>query len=625
MQKNNKKFLSACGIATLVVSTAVVPTTGVKAASTERLAGSDRYETAVEVSEEGWTSSDYVVLANGESYADALCAVPLAKAKDAPILLTETNSLNSETLAEMKRLNAKHVIIVGGDGVVTEGVQNAIKSQVTSDVERYGGADRFETSVKIAKALGSPSEVFVANGLNFPDALSAAPIAAIEGDPIILTRSTELPQVSADYIESNSNITKSYVVGGSGVISDSILNKLPNPERLGGADRYETNEAIVEAFESSLNFNKVFVARGDEFSDSLTGAALAAKEKSALVITATSGSVSPYTKELFEDLVDSGVTIEALGGSAVLPDSIISDLESAITKSSTSGGGGSSSSSSSSSSTSGENLMNEFRAGGLLNSIYEDYLTRVNDTSGDLYNSFFGIDLGGKYNDDSNAINIDLKDQGSKVTTIAGIFSNAKSRYGLTNSGSTDKETLSDKGEAKLKSDVKRINNKLDNSFKNLKINGMSVKTFLGSLGSQYFYQSGTLKGNLNPEAIKTLIEDKDIADGYNTFKTELKGQIDAYFEHNTEGKDIADDPAKLTYTIYYGDNDESKLTLEIASVTGESLNIKSGEKVENAVNDIYDFIFPDNSDNSTTNFTGRYKVTLSNGDYVYINVNKAN
>jgi putative cell wall-binding protein len=354
MQKNNKKFLSACGIATLVVSTAVVPTTGVKAASTERLAGSDRYETAVEVSEKGWTSSDYVVLANGESYADALCAVPLAKAKDAPILLTETNSLNSETLAEMKRLNAKHVIIVGGDGVVTEGVQNAIKSQVTSDVERYGGADRFETSVKIAKALGSPSEVFVANGLNFPDALSAAPIAAIEGDPIILTRSTELPQVSADYIESNSNITKSYVVGGSGVISDSILNKLPNPERLGGADRYETNEAIVEAFESSLNFNEVFVARGDEFSDSLTGAALAAKEKSALVITATSGSVSPYTKELFEDLVDSGVTIEALGGSAVLPDSIISELESAITKSSTSGGGGGSSSSSSSSSATDE-------------------------------------------------------------------------------------------------------------------------------------------------------------------------------------------------------------------------------------------------------------------------------
>jgi N-acetylmuramoyl-L-alanine amidase len=589
MQKNNKKFLSACGIATLVVSTAVVPTTGVKAASTERLAGSDRYETAVEVSEEGWTSSDYVVLANGESYADALCAVPLAKAKDAPILLTETNSLNSETLAEMKRLNAKHVIIVGGDGVVTEGVQNAIKSQVTSDVERYGGADRFETSVKIAKALGSPSEVFVANGLNFPDALSAAPIAAIEGDPIILTRSTELPQVSADYIESNSNITKSYVVGGSGVISDSILNKLPNPERLGGADRYETNEAIVEAFESSLNFNKVFVARGDEFSDSLTGAALAAKEKSALVITATSGSVSPYTKELFEDLVDSGVTIEALGGSAVLPDSIISELESAITKSSTSGGGGGSSSSSSSSSE-GINITKYVK---IIDS-YKSAVKAIN--SGDLKNSYFNID-----DSDPDSINIQLL---KSDTTLKDIFNDAEDRY-ETKNGSVDTD--------KIKADVKKVNDKLDvvygsESLDTATINKANLQEIMKNSGSKYIDSS---TGKLNAEAIadeiKSKIDSGDDSDyGFNDFKTELDDKISSYLDNHATKNDNTVEIKVEEYTI-------SKI-----KKNGRIL-YSSEDKAEDVADALIDIMFED------TKINDNYKFVISTGDYIVVNVNKAN
>lgn len=346
MKKNNKKFLSACGVATLVAST-VVPATAAKAASVDRLGGSDRYETAAAVSKSGWTSSDYVVIANGDSYSDSLCAVPLAKSKNAPILLTQGNSLNSTTLSELKRLNAKHVIIVGGTGAVTEGVANSIKSKVTSNVERYGGADRFETSVKVASQLSSATGVFVANGLNFPDALSAAPVAAIKGQPIILTRSTALPDSVSSYIKGNSKITKSYLVGGTGVVTDSVFNSLPGAERYGGSDRYETNKDVIEAFKGSLNFDKVYVARGDDFPDSLTGGSLAAKNKSALVITAT-GSASEYTKSIFKNLLNKNTKITALGGSAVLSDSILSNLEDSISKSGSSGGssGGSSSSSS---------------------------------------------------------------------------------------------------------------------------------------------------------------------------------------------------------------------------------------------------------------------------------------
>ena len=78
---------------------------------TTRLAGKDRFETAVEISKAGFPSgSKTVVLAYGLNYADALAGVSLAKAKNAPILLTAQSYLPSETLAEIKRLKATDVM-----------------------------------------------------------------------------------------------------------------------------------------------------------------------------------------------------------------------------------------------------------------------------------------------------------------------------------------------------------------------------------------------------------------------------------------------------------------------------------------------------------------------------------
>jgi putative cell wall-binding protein len=62
----------------------------------ERISGANRWATAVEISQEGWDSASVVVLANGRNYPDALAAVPLAYALDAPILLTEADELVEE-------------------------------------------------------------------------------------------------------------------------------------------------------------------------------------------------------------------------------------------------------------------------------------------------------------------------------------------------------------------------------------------------------------------------------------------------------------------------------------------------------------------------------------------------
>lgn len=205
MNKKDKTVLAMSSLASLLLASSF-SAGNVKAASdvpqNPRLWGQDRYETAAKVAQKGWTSSDYAIVASGEGYADALCAAPLAKAKNAPILLTQNNTLNQNALSELKRLNVKHVYIIGGEGVVSSAVEAQIK-EIASDVTRLGGQDRYATSVSVAKALGSTqSKVVLASGEGYADALSAAPVAAIEGIPVLLTESNKLTSLTSNYIKS---------------------------------------------------------------------------------------------------------------------------------------------------------------------------------------------------------------------------------------------------------------------------------------------------------------------------------------------------------------------------------------------------------------------------------------
>ena len=165
-------------------------TTAILPFTVQSIKGADRYETAANVSKSGWDKgSDYVVVANGDFFADALCAAPLAKKYNAPILLTTANQLPDATASEISRLSGKHVIIVGGESVVSKKVENSLQSINTkSDVKRISGEDRFETSVNIAKEIGTTDSAVIANGYNYADALSISAIAAAKGNACTFNR-----------------------------------------------------------------------------------------------------------------------------------------------------------------------------------------------------------------------------------------------------------------------------------------------------------------------------------------------------------------------------------------------------------------------------------------------------
>ncbi|WP_219672514.1 cell wall-binding repeat-containing protein, partial [Clostridioides difficile] len=77
---------------------------------------------------------------------------PFAKLKDAPILLTQSDKLDSRTKAELKRLGVKNVYLIGGMNTLSTNIEKQLKSE-NMTFERISGNSRYETSLKLAERL----------------------------------------------------------------------------------------------------------------------------------------------------------------------------------------------------------------------------------------------------------------------------------------------------------------------------------------------------------------------------------------------------------------------------------------------------------------------------------------
>nr|WP_263323715.1 cell wall-binding repeat-containing protein [Neobacillus sp. Marseille-Q6967] len=284
----------------------------------QRLAGSNRYETAEKISQVGWIAAPTVYLARGDSFPDALAGTPLAYQNNSPILLTEKNRLSDATKREIKRLKTEKVIILGGTSAVEKDVEKQLIAMGLK-VERIAGENRFETARKIGEKVNNPSQTaMIVYGHNFPDALSAAVIAAKNGYPILLTDTNTVPY---DTKQALKNITNTYVIGGESVISSAVINQLPPSKRIGGETRYETAANIIKAF--NLQPTKIFLANRDGFSDALAGSVLAAK-KNASILLVEKNIVPTATQLIFDQYPIQNFVV--LGGKEAISDEVINTL-----------------------------------------------------------------------------------------------------------------------------------------------------------------------------------------------------------------------------------------------------------------------------------------------------------
>jgi hypothetical protein len=214
--------------ATTTESWAGVYLTSVQALTTSRLWGVDRFATSAAISAANFAAGVPVAyIANGYNFPDALSGAPVAVMKGGPVLLVRPGSIPDVVKAELKRLHPGKIVILGGTAVVSGVVSAALRVYTTGAVTRLSGADRFATSAAISAAnfaAGVPV-VYIANGFNFPDALSGAPVAGIKGGPVLLVGRNWIPDVVKAEL-TRLHPGKIVILGGTGVVSDLVSQQL---------------------------------------------------------------------------------------------------------------------------------------------------------------------------------------------------------------------------------------------------------------------------------------------------------------------------------------------------------------------------------------------------------------
>jgi len=303
-----------------------------------RVSGTNRYQTATEVSKENWANSNCVVIATGENFPDALAGASLAKAYDCPLLLVTKDSLPSETIEEINRLGATEAIVLGGEGAISSSVCSQIQSQTSiNSVTRIGGENRYDTAKEIAlklkEKLGTQmsNTAVIATGENFPDALAVSGFAGYKNMPILLVNRDAIPLETQDAI-SSLGITSSIVVGGTGVISDAVKSNLPSPMRLSGENRYQTAKEIAEyAASYGMSWQATYIATGTNFPDALSCGALCAKNGCIMILTSPASlGESPDTRTILSNNKANITEIRLIGGSGAISNDVGSQISATV-------------------------------------------------------------------------------------------------------------------------------------------------------------------------------------------------------------------------------------------------------------------------------------------------------
>ena len=178
----------------------------------ERIAGANRYETAVAVAEKIGVPQN-ILVASGQNFPDALASGPAAAWAHGVVVLTDDARMPSVTADYLASQPEAFKYAVGGQAA-------AAAPAITPIV----GLDRYETARLVAETFFElPLGVGISNGSYFPDALSGGADAAAQNWPLLLAKYDSLPSQTRGFIETHPSVIRVDVYGGAGVISNDVI------------------------------------------------------------------------------------------------------------------------------------------------------------------------------------------------------------------------------------------------------------------------------------------------------------------------------------------------------------------------------------------------------------------
>ncbi len=297
------------------------------APSVTRLAGPDRFATAIAVSVEHFPDADSagaVVLARSDDpngFADALAGGPLAVARNAPLLISSTDTLSAAVATEIDRVlpDGGTVYLLGGPAALSPAVQDDLE-QAGYETVRLSGDDRYGTAVAIADELGNPDLVVIATGESFADALTGSAAAGANDGAVLLTSGDTPNPATTAYLAEHSP-QRVFAVGGPAAAA------FPTATPVVGSDRYDTAIKVAEALFDQPTV--AGVARGDAFPDALSGGAHIGALGGPMLLSQTD-TLTPGV-EAYVCSLDAAGQLYLYGGTAALSGGVLSSLQQTLT------------------------------------------------------------------------------------------------------------------------------------------------------------------------------------------------------------------------------------------------------------------------------------------------------
>ena len=186
-------------------------------------------------------------------------------------------------------------------GFTEEEDQPSEKPQPTEE-NRISGRNRISTAIEVSKKYYEKANtVIIARSDEYPDSLTASPLAKKLNAPILLTSKNELEEPVKAEIK-RLKTTNIIIVGGVNSISTKVEKELrqydKEIERIAGHSRYETSAAIAERLLKLSKKQTAIIASGENFADALTAGAYAAKQEYPILLVQKTTVDTQITKVL---------------------------------------------------------------------------------------------------------------------------------------------------------------------------------------------------------------------------------------------------------------------------------------------------------------------------------------
>lgn len=309
---------------------------GLPLAGIARQAGPDRIGTAIELSRFAWPSAAHAVVAAAHEPGWPLVASAYAAHLDVPSLLTFPDRLDERVTAELARLGAGSVTLVGP---VTAAVHQALVDAGIA-VELVTSDDLFVVAATLAERIWADTDIdtaVIALGTHpdparaWPDALTGTALAAGAGAALLPVAPGQVPAAIAAIL---GDADRAVLIGGPAALSDDVetfvRTAVRDVQRIEGPDRYATAVAVADAMahRGLVELDGwVWAATGLDWPDAVTAGPVAVRSGDPLVLV--DGTGAPGDANAIRWLRANAGRLDAgmlVGGTAAISDHAAAEL-----------------------------------------------------------------------------------------------------------------------------------------------------------------------------------------------------------------------------------------------------------------------------------------------------------